>query len=299
MELLHDDDSEFVFVLAGDHVYQMDYGDLLCQHVDTNADLTIATIEYSLDRASQFGVVEIDETLKVTGFEEKPSKPRSMPSDPSRALVSMGVYVFKKRILVESLRYFCENGIGYDFGHDIIPALIREGRTFAFDFRNKADGEPHYWRDIGTIDAYHQANMDLLQPGALFDPHLNRPMRYPLALTDWPEKRNFALIDRGVHLHRSVLSPGVELESGIVLEESVLMPGVRIGKGARLRRTIVEEGVAIPAGYHVGFDIESDRREHAVTENGIVVITHIPTSSKPKLLEFTTRRATARLSGTR
>jgi glucose-1-phosphate adenylyltransferase len=294
-ELLESHDTEFVLVLSGDHIYQMDYRDLLRYHVETNADLTIATVEHPVHEASHFGVIEIDKTFRVTSFEEKPIDPRPLPSDPSLALVSMGVYVFKKRVLTESLRHLCESGIGYDFGHDIIPALIGSGRTFAFDFRDNVGDAPHYWRDIGTIDAYHQANMDLIQPGASFDPHApsfsdSRPTIYPRHQSGRPVTTNFALIDTDACVNRSVLSPGVELERGVVVDESVLMPGVRVGKGARLRRTIVEKGVHIPADFRVGFDLEIDRKIHTVTESGVVVLSEIPRDLTCNVLHFVVRR---------
>ena len=140
----------------------MDYGDLLRQHIETNADLTIAAVEYPLCEAVNFGVLQVDETSRVTGFQEKPTIPYPLPSNPSSALVSMGVYVFDKSILLRALDV-CGSHQGFDFGHDIIPALMRSVRTYAYDFRDRTQNVPRYWRDIGTIDAYYAASMEVVQ----------------------------------------------------------------------------------------------------------------------------------------
>ncbi len=295
-----DVDSEFVLVLSGDHIYQMDYGDLLKQHVATNADLTIATVEHPLREASHFGVVEVDETFRVTGFEEKPITPIPLPSNPSMALVSMGVYVFKKRVLASSLSALCDSGLGYDFGHDIVPALIHSALVFAYDFRDKTQNAPHYWRDIGTIDAYYTASMDLVQDDAPFDPYGNdawpsQPTRHPSLRSSDETPANPARVNTDFQVTRTVLSPGVRIDEGAIVDESVLMPGVQVGKGAQLRRAIVEEGVHIPAGFRAGFDLKSDREHHAVTPSGIVVIGQTPADTKPVMFSLNgARTRTAR-----
>ncbi|HLH32434.1 MAG TPA: sugar phosphate nucleotidyltransferase [Terriglobia bacterium] len=290
-ELL-DSDSEFVLVLSGDHIYQMDYRELLRRHVETNADLSIATVEHPIRQASQFGVVEVDATFRVTGFEEKPPNPRSLPNEPSRALVSMGVYAFKKSVLVNTLRALCESGRGSDFGRDIIPALIHSARTYAYDFRNQKQNTSAYWRDIGTVDAYYAASMDLVRKDPLFDPYFNDnspsiPTRHPT-----PPHALRARVHSNARVAQSVLSPRVRIEAGAEIDGSVLLPGVRVGKGARIRRAIVEEGVEIPAGLHVGFDLNHDRRHHTVTESGVVVISQTPISSRQTGLSLVFRNAT-------
>jgi glucose-1-phosphate adenylyltransferase len=279
-ELLNGD-SEFVLILSGDHIYQMDYRDLLRQHIETNADLTIATVEHPLAEASHFGVVEVDASFRVTGFEEKPAHARPLPTDPSQALVSMGVYVFKKSILVDSLRAVCEPGLGYDFGHHIIPTLIHSARTYAYDFRNENTKTSAYWRDIGTIDAYFAASMDLVQETPQFDPYFNdsqpaTPTRHPA-----PKHALRARVHSDAYVAQSVLSPRVHVEAGAEINGAILLPGVRVGKGARVRRAIVEEGVELPAGFNVGFDLEHDRKHHTVTGAGVVVIGKTPNNIKP------------------
>ncbi len=290
IELLEAESAEFVLILSGDHIYQMDYRELVRHHAENNADLTIATVEHPLKEASDFGVVEVDGGLKVTGFAEKPARPLPLPSRPSMALVSMGVYAFKRKILLEVLRDECDTGRGYDFGRDIIPLLIRSGRTYAYDFRDEIHDSPRYWRDIGTVDAYYQANMDLVRPDAPFDPYANdgwpsEPTRHPDG-SALEEMRPRAHSRRGWKVSTSVVSPGVHIDEDAMVEDSVLMPGVRIGKGARLRRTIVDEGVHIPARFHSGFDMDHDRMHHTVTSEGIVVVSQTQTNRKPEVLHF-------------
>jgi len=273
--------SDFVLVLSGDHIYQMDYRDLICHHIATNAELTIAAVEYPLREASGFGVIEIDETFRITGFEEKPPIPCPLASNPSMALVSMGVYVFNKPTLFGALDLFCGSGNGFDFGHDIIPALIRSLRTYAYDFRDKTQNAPCYWRDIGTIDAYYSASMELLQAASPFDPYskwawTSRPIRHPSIRNRVPVRHTSPRIDVGAQVGRSVLSPGVEVEENATVYDSILMPGVRVSKGAQLRRVIVEEGVHIPVGFCAGFDLEQDRIHQIVSEKGVVVIAREP-----------------------
>jgi glucose-1-phosphate adenylyltransferase len=301
-ELLESDDAEFVLILSGDHIYHMHYRGFLRQHIETDADLTIATVEHPVRDASHFGVVEVDRNFKVTGFEEKPASPRPLPSRPSMALVSTGIYVFKKKVLLQSLRHFCQTRKGYDFGHDIIPSLIQTGRTYAYDFRDEVGDSPRYWRDIGTLDGYYASSMDLVQPDAPFDPYANdgwpsQPTRHPTF-----NRRAEGKLSRSTDIHcdvtRSVLSPCVQLEQDVTVADSVLMPGVRIGKGARLRRTIVEEGVHIPAGFQVGFDLDLDRNHHTVTEAGVVVVSRTPTISKHAVSRFALRGANTRAAKT-
>jgi glucose-1-phosphate adenylyltransferase len=284
-ELLNDD-TEFVLVLSGDHVYHMDYGDLLQRHIETNADLTIATVEHPVRGASNFGVVEVDTSFRVTGFEEKPANPHPLPSDPSVALVSMGVYVFKRAALMTVLRSIREYGRGIDFGNDIIPLLIHSARTFAFDFRDKNQNMPRYWRDIGTIDAYYQASMDLVRFNPLFDPYLSDsstslPTRHPTthALR--------ARVHSDSRVAQSVISPSVRIDARAQVNGAILLPGVRVGKGAQLRHAIVEEGVEVPAGFDAGFDLDHDRQHHTVTDSGIVVVSRTPTKTEPVVLRFT------------
>ncbi len=289
-ELLESDDAEYVLILSGDHIYNMDYGGLLRQHAETGADLTIATVEHPAGNASHFGVVEVDENFKVTSFEEKPEHARPLPSRPSMALVSMGVYVFKKKVLLESLRRFCETGLGYDFGHDIIPSLISSGRTYAYDFRDDTQSSTPYWRDIGTLDGYYKASMELVDPDGPFNPYTSdgwtsQPTRHP-SFSGRGMAAPTLCREGDARITRSVLSPDTELAHGVTVDKSILMPGVRIGEGARVRCAIVDEGVQIPAGLRIGFDLDQDRRNHTVSDAGIVVVSKTPKMKYPVAMHF-------------
>ena len=295
-ELLQADPADYVLLLSGDHVYHMDYRGLLEQHARTGADLTIATVEQPLATSSNFGVIETNPSLQIIAFEEKPVHPRPLAPRASMALVSMGVYVFKKQALLDSLAQRADTDRGHDFGYDIVPAVVDSGRAYAYDFRDPGTGSPCYWRDIGTLDAYFEANMDLVQAGKSFDPYAKTawplPGRYPSFAERIEAKRLSTLSSRRA-VTRSILSRGVFVEEGAVVADSILMPEVRVGRGAQLRRAIVEEGVSIPPGFMAGFDLEHDRRNHKVTESGVVVVSHIPETTSSTVLSFTSRASWA------
>ena len=225
---------DFVLVLSGDHVYQMDYREMLMQHAATEADLTIGTVEQPIQDASRYGVVEVDSDFQVTGFEEKPQNPRPLRSNAAMALVSMGIYVFKTECLLQIMR-----SDAHDFGKDVIPPLIGSAKVHAYDFRDPVAQTPRYWRDIGTIDSYYESSMDLVSSNQRFN---------------------------------SVVFPGVDIAHDARVEASVLMRGVRIGKGARVRKAIIEENVYVPAGTEIGYDQYKDRRNYFVTNTGITVV---------------------------
>lgn len=294
---------EIVLILSADHVYRMDYRELLRYHAETDADLTIATVEHPLADAQHFGVVEVDADHRVVGFHEKPTNPGSLPFRPLKALISMGVYAFKREVLMAAL---LENSgtNGYDFGHHIIPFLVRSAHIRAHDFRDKAKDLPGYWRDIGTIGSYYEANMDLVRPESPFDPCTN---------DDWPaypvcyrSSSPVCSLDSGVRsgllcqslmarlrtncsVTSSVLSPGVRIEGGGLIEDSVLMPHVSIGRDARIRRAIIEEGVHIPARSQIGFDLENDRKNYFVTGDGVVVVTQTPKQTQFSVIDLPRR----------
>jgi glucose-1-phosphate adenylyltransferase len=271
MPLLDFDRPEFVLVLAGDHVYEIDYRDLIRNHAETGADLTIAAVEYPVTEARHFGVLEADARFQVIGFEEKPTRPRPLPDRPKMALVSMGVYVFKADALFRALFKHCGVQRVFDFGHDVIPEMIRSYQVFAYDFREERLNRPRYWRDIGTVDSYYEACMDLVRPRPRFN-----------AMNDgWPLRSAEALrrapcVARSAHITQSVVSGGVHIGEDAFVQKCVLMPGAHIGKGVRLHRAIVEENVAVPDGFQAGFDLDHDRATHAVTEGGVVVVGNSP-----------------------
>ncbi|MBN2021820.1 MAG: glucose-1-phosphate adenylyltransferase [Pirellulales bacterium] len=278
-------------ILAGDHIYKMNYRKMVESHVDHRADLTIGALRVPIAEARyRFGVMEIDADDRVVGFEEKPADPKPIPGDPGYCYASMGIYVFTTRFLFEQL---CQDatrpGSSHDFGADVIPSIIRTHRVFAHPFLDENRKESAYWRDVGTLDAYYEANMDLVA----VDPQLNIyddqwPLRtYQPNLP--PAKFVFAAEDRRGHamdsivcvgsivsggqVRRSILGTKVRVNSYARVDESILFGGVDIGRHAKIRRAIIDKDVSIPAGFEVGYDHELDRqRGFTVTDRGVVVI---------------------------
>ena len=281
---------EYVLVLCGDHIYKMDYSELLESHVAANADVTVSTIEFPRENASTLGVLAIDDNERIVGFEEKPKNPKPMPHNPDMVLASMGIYVFNTPVLIRALLEDAERDTSHDFGRDIIPNLIGDRRVFAFNFKDRNQKQAKYWRDVGTLDAYFDANLDLIA----VDPEFNLydkewPIRthvrsYPPAKTVFAlehEGRVGVAIDSiisqgsivsGGRVKNSILSPEVRINSYSNVEDCILMHGVDVGRHARLRRVIVDKYVHIPPGVEIGYNLEEDRRRFTVTESGIVVI---------------------------
>ena len=280
---------EHVIVLSGDHVYKMDYAKMLRFHKDRGSAVTLAAIEIPIQEAYRFGVLSVDEQDRVTGFIEKSKNAPSIPGSPDLALGSMGIYIFDTEVLLKALEADAAKPSSHDFGKDIIPALITELPTFAYRFYDENKKASKYWRDIGTLDAFFDANMDLcgVDPEFnLYDPEW--PMRTyqpqaPPAKFVFAEKsrRGEALdsiispgcIISGSRVEGSVLCPNVRVHSYGVIEQSMLMPGVRVGRHARIRRAIIDRDVLIPRGAVIGFNPEEDRKRHTVTDLGVVVVT--------------------------
>jgi glucose-1-phosphate adenylyltransferase len=288
---------EYVVILAGDHIYKMNYRSMVDYHEAVGADLTIAALRVSPLEAQQFGVMQVDPTDRVIGFEEKVRNPKTIPGDDQHCLASMGVYVFTARFLFEQL---CKDamirGSQHDFGRNIIPSAIHTHRVFAFPFRDENKKNDAYWRDVGTIDAYYEANMDLISVDPLLNmydeswPIRTHQMNLPpakfvfgsgLPAAHNEDRRGFALdsvicqgcILSGGQVHRSILSPQVRVNSFACVEDSIVFDRVDIGRHARVRRAIIDKGVRIPPGIEIGFDVDQDRaRGFTVTDNGIVVI---------------------------
>jgi glucose-1-phosphate adenylyltransferase len=279
-----------VIVLAGDHVYKMDYAKMLRVHRDRRAAVTLATIEVTLDAAHRFGIVQVDDKERVIGFQEKPRSAMPIPDAPDLALASMGVYIFDIDVLVHALEADASQPTSHDFGKDIIPALIRQVPVYSYRFYDENKKAAKYWRDIGTLDAYFEANMDLCHVNPefnLYDPEwplrTYQPQSPPAKFVFAEEgKRCGQALDSiispgcivsGSRISGSVLCPNVRVHSFCTIEQCILMPGVRVGRHARVRRAIIDRDVLIPRGAVIGYDVDEDRRRHTVTESGVVIVT--------------------------
>lgn len=283
----------YVLILSADHIYKMDYGEMLNWHNSRRADITIATIQISPSEADRFGVASIDEDYRVTAFEEKPKHGNPARSVFNREMISasMGIYIFNTAVLIDELRADAEDpDSSHDFGHDILPRCLARRKVAAYDFVDINAKASRYWRDVGTLDAYYESNMDLIAVSPEFNlydtgwPLRTRPIQAP------PAKFVFALegqrmglavdsivspgcIVSGGRVNRSVLSPFVRVNSYSEVEDSIVMTNVQIGRRSRVRRAIVDENVVLPENSRVGFDPEEDRAlGRVVTESGITVI---------------------------
>ncbi|MEW4528576.1 glucose-1-phosphate adenylyltransferase [Maioricimonas sp. JC845] len=287
-------DSEHILILAGDHIYKMDYSELIADHIQAGADATIACLPETLEAGRQFGVMGIDSDHWVRRFEEKPSDPFPLPDDPTRCLASMGVYVFRTSFLLDQLcQAATQADSNHDFGKDIIPSIIDTHRVRAFPFRDKNGKDAAYWRDVGTLDAYYEANLDLIS----VDPLLNLyddswpirgyhaplpPPKFVFAQTAAEEPRVGHAMDSlvcpgciisGGEVSRSILSSKVRINSWATVQDSILFEGVDVGRHARVRRAIIDKGVEVPENMVIGEDPELDRaRGLTVTESGVTVI---------------------------
>lgn len=292
MNVVEHEHPEHLLILAGDHVYKMNYAEMYQFHLDQGADATVGVIEMPVAKTTQFGVLEVDRGQQIVGFEEKPKKPKTIPGDAQRCYVSMGIYLFKREALERVLAEDAPRGDStHDFGRDVIPAMVRsELRVCAYNFKDENKHEAKYWRDIGTLDAYYEANMDLVQVSPVFNMYdQDWPIRtyheqYPPAKTVFAQEETDrvglaldSLISPGViisggRVERSVLSPGVRINSYSQVEDAVLMERVNVGRYAKIRRAIIDKDVQIPPRMEIGYDLERDRKRFTVTESGIVVV---------------------------
>jgi glucose-1-phosphate adenylyltransferase len=288
--LLERSGAQDALILSGDHIYRMDYAAMLQHHRDCRAESTVACLTVGIEQAGSVGVMAVDEGDRIVSFQEKPTHPRSIPGDAEHVLASMGVYVFSMPLLVELLRQDHEGDSTHDFGTDILPSIVGAHRVIAYRFggvRGRVTAD-RYWRDVGTIDAYYEANMDLLRPLPQID----------LYQKDWPIRtyegqhpparsvpggsgREAEIVNCmlasgtlviGGTVRHSILFPNVRVEEGAVVENSLLFHGVTVGDGAQLQRCIVDKHVTIPAGERIGFDRACDATRFTVSDNGIVVV---------------------------
>jgi glucose-1-phosphate adenylyltransferase len=278
-------------ILAGDHIYKMDYAAMIAFHRERRADLTIACLPVPRAKACDFGVMQVDNAGRVVGFQEKPHDPQPIPGQPEFTLVSMGIYVFATDVMYELLFQDAakKEGSQHDFGKDIIPGMLLNSRVFTYPFRDENRKQAAYWRDVGTLDAYYQTSLDLIQ----VDPILNLydrnwpihtyqpPYPPPKFVHTDPDRRGAALnsivcqgsIVSGGQVYRSILSPGVRINSFALVEDSILFDGVEVGRHARIRRAIIDKDVRVPPGFDIGWNHEADlARGLVVTEDGVTVV---------------------------
>lgn len=286
---LNQEKPDMVLILSGDHIYKMDYRRMIEFHKQKNADLTISVFEESVKEAKRFGVLEINEDQQVIGFEEKPENPKTSPHNPNVCLISMGIYLFNTETLVRRLIEDAKKTeSSHDFGKDVIPSMIGRDRVFAFPFIDENRKETKYWKDIGTIEAYYEANMDLVSVEPvlnLYDP--DWPIRTfqeqlpPLKTVFSQGDRMGMMLDSiagggciisGGKVIRSVLSSWVRINSYAEVSDSILFDRVNVGRYCKIRRTIIDKNVVVPQGTIIGYDLEEDRKRFVVSETGIVVI---------------------------
>ncbi len=287
------DKPDEVLILAGDHIYKMNYYNMIDFHRDNDADLTVGVVEVEKEKSTHFGVVEVDKSNRVSGFQEKPKSPKTIPGSPDKIYASMGIYVFKHPVIEEELHEDAKKiGSSHDFGKDIIPQMLKKGlKVVAYNFSGADKKEGKYWRDIGTIDAYYEANMDLIQASPTFNMYDK----------DWPIRtfqEQFApaktvhsgeevagriglILDSivaggcvvsGGKVQRSILSPNVRVNSFSEVYDSILMEGVNVSRYAKIKRAIIDKDVNIPQGVVIGYDLAEDKKKFFVSESGIVVV---------------------------
>ena len=293
LDIVRNIGAEYVLILAGDHIYKMDYGQMLACHVKNKADMTVACINVPIEDAKGFGVIGVDESDRVIDFKEKPKDPNPLPDNPNQAFASMGIYVFNAAFLYEQLiRDADDSKSEHDFGKNIIPQMINKYRVFAHRFTDSCidrDNQNYYWRDVGTIDAYWEANLEMTK----VIPELN------LYDADWPiwtyqeqlppakfvfnndQRRGMATdslisggcIISGSSITQSVIFSNVHVHSYSMIQDSVIMPNVEISRHVKLNRVVVDTDTRIPEGVEIGFDVELDRKRFYVSEKGITLVT--------------------------
>jgi glucose-1-phosphate adenylyltransferase len=279
-----------VLVLAGDHIYKMDYGPMLASHVEKRADITVGVVEVPREQATAFGVMSVDSDYRITKFSEKPKDPEGIPGREQFALGSMGIYVFKANLLYRLLEEDAKRPeTNHDFGRNIIPAALGQLKVFAYPFTDSNTRVQHYWRDVGTVDAFYEANMELVH----VDPELNiydeqwpiwtYQRQFPPAkfVLDEEGRRGMAVnsmvsggcIISGAHVSQSLLFSNVRVDERSYIERAVVFPDVRVGAGSVVKRAILDTGAALPPGTHIGVNPEDDARRFYMSENGVALVT--------------------------
>ncbi len=287
------DQPDEVLILAGDHIYKMNYYSMIDFHREVDADLTVGVVEVDKEKAAHLGVVEIDTVGRVRGFEEKPAKPKTVPQHPEKVYASMGIYVFRNSVLMDELSEDAKKTTSaHDFGKEIVPDMLKKGyKVAAYNFIDENKKEAKYWRDIGTLDAYYEANLDLVQVDPVFNLYDKEwqirtyQEQYPPAKTvfsgDEVTGRVGLVLDSivsggciisGGRVQRSILSPNVRINSYSQVYDSIIMEGVNVGRHAKIKRAIIDKDVTIPQGMVIGYDLEEDKKRFNITDSGIVVV---------------------------
>ncbi len=284
---IHDCNPEHILILAGDHIYKMDYRHMMNFHQEKNADMTVACIPMSKATSKDFGVIEVDSDQHVRGFQEKPDTPKTIPSQPDQIFASMGIYLFNRDVLLNELEIDANQVSAHDFGKNVIPQMLSRGKkVYVYDFVDEK-GDPKYWRDIGTRDAYYESNMDLLKHKPdfnLFDKnwpvrtfHEQHPPVKMVSTPSGPSAINDSMISGGCMIEggvvdHSILSPNVKIMNQAEVSHSVIMESVVVGEGAKIKNAIIDKQVVIPANSKIGYDLELDKKRFNLTASGIVIV---------------------------
>lgn len=290
LDIIRGHDPAYILILAGDHVYKMDYGTMIAAHVERGADITVGCIEVPVETASAFGVMDVDPDYHIVRFTEKPPEPECIPGKPGRALASMGIYVFSAEVLYKVLEDdHAIEGSSHDFGKDVVPAMLRSHRVIAFPFKDPATGGEAYWRDVGTVDALWQANLELtgitpeldlyddIWPIWTYQEHVP-PAKF---IFDDSGRRGMAVdsmvaggcIVSGSTVRHSLLFPRVRIHSYSEITDSVLFPQVTVGRNCKIRKTLIDRACVIPEGTQIGYDEAEDRRRFYISPGGVVLVT--------------------------
>jgi glucose-1-phosphate adenylyltransferase len=291
LDIIRDHNPEYILLLAGDHIYKMDYGAMIAHHVETGADMTVGCLEMETERARDFGVMSVNPEGRIYRFEEKPKEPESIPGSPGRSLISMGIYVFNRGFLFEQLIKDADTPRStHDFGKDIIPSVIKNYRVIAHTFRDPRSGEQAYWRDVGTLDAFWEANLELIgvtPPLSLYDkswPIWTYQEQLPPAkfVFDDEDRRGMAVdsmvsggcIISGATVRHSLLFSNVRVNSYACVRDSVILPDVDIGRKCTIRNAVIDRFCQLEEGVEIGVDPEADRRRgFYVSEGGVTLVT--------------------------
>lgn len=290
LNIIRSHHPEYILILAGDHIYKMDYGPMIAEHVEKKADMTVGCLEVPLEMAKSFGVMSIDDNGQIVRFAEKPAQPEPTPNDPEKTLASMGIYVFNAEFLYKQLQIDTNSpNSSHDFGKDIIPSIIKDYRVFAYRFRDVQKGGQPYWRDVGTVDAFWEANMELVSVSPqlnLYDqtwPIWTHQEQLPPAkfVFDDDDRRGMAVdsmvsggcLISGSKISRSLLFSNVKLNSYSSLEEAIILPNVDIGRHCRIKKVVIDKGISIPPNTVIGENLEEDAKRFYVSEGGVVLVT--------------------------